>query len=150
MQKPRTAAASATEARPPAKAASESTAAPAGPGHSQAGPPAAALAKPTVEQLHSEGRALLDQAQFAAAVSKLALAAEADAGNARIWNALGYGQMRLKRHREALAAFDRAIALKPDYQNALLNRAVLKRQMGDREGAALDLKRAAELGRQRR
>ena len=93
---------------------------------------------------------MLGQAQFAAAVSKLALAAEGDAGNARIWNALGYGQMRLKHYREALAALNRAISLKPDYQNAFLNRAVLKRQMGDREAAALDLKRAAELGRKQR
>ena len=47
--------------------------------------------------------------------------------------------MRLRNYTEALAALDRAIALKPDYQNAFLNRAVLKRQMGDREGAAQDL-----------
>ena len=58
--------------------------------------------------------------------------------------------MRLKHYREALAALDRAIALKPDYQNALLNRAVLKRLMGDREGAALDLKRAAGPGGKQR
>jgi tetratricopeptide (TPR) repeat protein len=146
----RTAAASGSEARRPAKTAAKPTQPPAGPGDAQAGTPGAAPPRATAEQLHREARALLDAEQFAAAVSKLAAAAEGDAGNARIWNALGYGQMRLKHYREALAALNRAISLKPDYQNAFLNRAVLNRLMGDREAAALDLKRAAELGRKQR
>jgi len=141
-QETRTAAASKLEARPPAKKAAEPTNPPAGPGDSQAGLAGGTLSRSSAEQLHREARALLDQGQFAEAVSRLALAAAGDAGNARIWNALGYGQMRLKHHREALAALDRAIELKPDYQNALLNRAVLKRLMGDREGSARDLEQA--------
>jgi tetratricopeptide (TPR) repeat protein len=150
MQKPRSAAISGSEARPPAKTAAKPTQPPAGPADAQAGTPGAAPSRASAEQLYREARALLDAERFAAAVSKLAAAAEGDAGNAHIWNALGYGQMRLKHYREALAALDRAIALKPDYQNALLNRAVLKRLMGDREGAALDLKRAAEPGGKQR
>jgi tetratricopeptide (TPR) repeat protein len=148
QQETRAAVASEGKARAPAETVAEATKLPPGPGDAQAGPPEAALSKASAEQLHREARELMDEGQFAAAVPKLVLAAEADAGNALIWNALGYGQMRLRHHKEALAAFDRAIDLKPDYQNALLNRAVLKRLMGDREGAARDFERASELSKE--
>ncbi len=137
-------------ARPPGPTAAQPASPSAGPADSQAGLPAAAPPPASAAELHREARELLDNDQIAAAVSKLKSAVAADARNALIWNALGYGQMRLRNYTEALAALDRAIALKPDYQNAFLNRAVLKRQMGDREGAAQDLARAAELGRKQR
>jgi Flp pilus assembly protein TadD len=92
----------------------------------------------------------LDEGRFAEAVSRLALAAEGDPGTAQIWNALGYGQMRLGHYKEALAALDRAIELKPDYENAFLNRAVLKRLVGNRDGAARDFEHAANLSKQQR
>ncbi len=46
---------------------------------------------------------------------------------------------------EAIAAFDRAIALDPQHANALANRGIVRFWSGDTEGAAADFDRAAEL-----
>src|SRR5436190_1558054 len=45
----------------------------------------------------------------------------------------------------ALADYTRAIELKPDYARAYYNRAVLKKEKGDKAGAATDFKRAQKL-----
>jgi tetratricopeptide (TPR) repeat protein len=138
------------KAPPPGGTAARAATLPTGLADSPAGSAAATPATPSAQQLHREARELLDNDQFVEAVSKLKLAVAWDAENPLIWNALGYGEMRLGHFQEALAALDRAIALRPDYQNAFINRAVLKRQMGDRQGAAQDSERAAELGKKSR
>src|SRR5256885_1663135 len=55
---------------------------------------------------------------------------------ARIHNVLGQGLHRLGRHSEALASFERAIDLKPDFADAHGNRANLLAELG-RPGEAL-------------
>jgi tetratricopeptide (TPR) repeat protein len=49
------------------------------------------------------------------------------------------------REAEALAAYARAIELSPPYYEAHLNRALLRAQLGDREGAEADLRRALQI-----
>ena len=55
--------------------------------------------------------------------------------HAATWNNRGNVLRRLRRSAEALASFDKALALKPDYANALYNRANM---------LLLDMKRAEE------
>jgi tetratricopeptide (TPR) repeat protein len=94
--------------------------------------------KPSAQQLYRDGHALLAHGEFDAATAKLAQAAALDPGNALVWNALGYGRMKQERYKEALAALDKAIELKPRYKNAYENRSAVKKLLGDGSGAARD------------
>ncbi|GEM_PF-3110540 len=47
--------------------------------------------------------------------------------------------------REAIGLFDRALAIRPDYTEALLSRGIAKHQLGDAQGATDDLERAVAL-----
>jgi tetratricopeptide (TPR) repeat protein len=126
-----------TEIQPPAKPAVQ-VAAPA-PAVSPKSPERAApAAKPSAQELYREGHAMLQRGEFKEATAKLAQAAALDPGNALIWNALGYGRMKLERYKEALAALDKAIELKPRYKNAYENRSAVKKLLGDGSGAARD------------
>jgi tetratricopeptide (TPR) repeat protein len=90
------------------------------------------------QQLYKDGRALLQRDQFAAASAKFTQASALDPGNPQVWNALGYCHLRQENYKEALAAFDKAIALNPRYQNAFENRSAVKRLLGDDSGSARD------------
>jgi Flp pilus assembly protein TadD len=90
------------------------------------------------QQLYKDGRALLQLDQFAAASAKFTQASTLDPGNPQVWNALGYCHLRQKNYKEALEAFDKAIALNPRYQNAFENRSAVKRLLGDDSGSARD------------
>lgn len=60
--------------------------------------------------------------------------ADKSPGNARAWNNLGYALALADRPREALAAYDRALILKPQDYKPRLNRAALCRQAGPLPG----------------
>jgi tetratricopeptide (TPR) repeat protein len=47
--------------------------------------------------------------------------------------------------KDALADYDRAIALKPDYASSYYNRGIAKSNLGDRKNAIDDFNKAAEL-----
>ena len=53
------------------------------------------------------------------AVKKFTRATELRPGMFEAWNYLGYSQRKLGRYDAALAAYDRALSLKPDYAEAL-------------------------------
>ena len=48
-------------------------------------------------------------------------------------------------HREAIAAYDTAIRLRPDFANAYVNRGLAKEKLGQHEAAIIDYSRAIEL-----
>jgi len=99
---------------------------------------AATNLKQSPRQLYKEGRELIQQNEFAAGCAKLAQAAALDSTDPLTWNALGYGYMRQREYKEALAAFDKAIALNSRYQNAYENRGAVRRILGDDSGSASD------------
>ncbi len=98
----------------------------------------ATTAKPTAQQMYRDGRALLQNGEFAEASAKLEKAAVLDPANAMVWNALGFSRMKQKRYKEALAALDKAIDLNPRYKNAYENRSAVKQWLGDGSGSARD------------
>jgi tetratricopeptide (TPR) repeat protein len=101
------------------------------------------------QQLYKQGRELLQHGEFSAASAKLAQATALDPTDPQIWNGLGYSRMRQKHYKEALAALDKAIALKPRYQNALENRSAVRHILGDGSGSARDRIQAMLLAKHR-
>lgn len=78
------------------------------------------------------GRELINKGDFEQAANVLTEAVALDPGMAQAWNALGFAKMLLRRYDEALADFDRALKLDPNYANAQQNRASAVRAMGAR------------------
>ena len=59
----------------------------------------------------------------------------------------GNAKRRLKRHNDAIADYDEAIRLKPDYVGAYINRGNTKGKLGFKEEARKDFETALELAR---
>ena len=64
-----------------------------------------------------------------------ALALEAAPGDPRILASVGYELLLAGRKREALAAFDRVVAAKPDWSEVQFGRAMLLQEHNDHDGA---------------
>jgi|SRR5882672_1261699 len=70
------------------------------------------------EHKQQKAHAKAEQA-YAAAMKKFASATEIAPGNYQAWNYLGYTNRRLGNYDAALAAYDHALRLKPDYAEAI-------------------------------
>jgi tetratricopeptide (TPR) repeat protein len=79
------------------------------------------------------------------ALRTLNRAVELDPRRATYYNARGYVYLRLQSYANAILEFSEAIRLRPDYANALRNRASARRHAGDANRAAADEQKAAEL-----
>ncbi|MEZ5669577.1 MAG: GNAT family N-acetyltransferase [Alphaproteobacteria bacterium] len=90
---------------------------------------------------HMLGLAALQRRQFKTAERELAHAARLGPQSAIVHNQLGQAQVGLGRAAEALASFDRAIALKPDLADAHSNRAGALRMLRANGGTAPGLRR---------
>ena len=73
--------------------------------------------------LHNTGRVLLQQNKFPEAIDALTRALQLNPNLPHAWNARGYAYMRLGQRTKALADFDQALKIDPNYQNARTNRA---------------------------
>jgi tetratricopeptide (TPR) repeat protein len=106
-----------------------------------------ALAPTSTEALRllQMGRDFVLQNRFSEAMVPLTKAIELDSSWARPRNMRGYAFMRLRQYAQANDDFSEAIRLRPGFANAYVNRAAIRRLMGDREGAGQDVKKAAEL-----
>jgi lipoprotein NlpI len=80
--------------------------------------------------LNKQGRDLIAKGDFAAAEQVLAEAVAADPKLAQAWNALGFAKMLQRKYEAAVADFDRALQLDPNYANAQQNRASAVRLLG--------------------
>lgn len=87
--------------------------------------------------LYSLAVILLRRGDSAGALALLAPAAERDLAFAPLWFAQGTALQNLGRRDEALATYDRALALQPDYTEVLINSGVLLREL-HRHGPALE------------
>lgn len=102
---------------------------------------------PDAAGYHALGRQLLQSGDLAAALLVLTRAIELDPNLPQAYNARGYAHLRLKHYANAIMDFDRAIRLRPGYENAYVNRAVARRLTGDTAGEAVDQALARDLAR---
>ena len=91
------------------------------------------------------GVAALDAGDNEAAVDHLRRCVDAAPDHVRGWQALAVACSYLRRDDEALAAYDRLRALRPDDGVTCFNRGLLHLSRGRRDAATADLNRAAEL-----
>jgi len=87
--------------------------------------------------LYSLAVILLRRSEAPAALDLLAPAAAQGIGFAPVWFAHGTALQGLGRREEALASYDQALALQPDYTEVLINSGVLLREL-HRHGQALE------------
>lgn len=66
--------------------------------------------------------------------------------DAAAWNLRGVVLRQEGHIKESLKAFDKSLAIQPDYATALLNRAISREEAGDGIGACKDYQMAADLG----
>lgn len=93
------------------------------------------------------GKEQAERNDFWGALRSLNRALEIDPQSALAYNARGYVYLRLQSFANAVVEFSNAIRLRPDYANAYQNRAIARRRLGDKEGAAEDDRKAAELAK---
>lgn len=99
--------------------------------------PAATSAAPSddsAEGLYQRGRDLVNKGKPAEGIALLADAIQKEPKNAAYYNARGFGYYLAKDFKKAIQDFDEAIRLKPNYLNAVHNRALAKKNSGDTEG----------------
>lgn len=102
------------------------------------------------DALHMQGRALLSQRKFTEALTVLTQALALKPNFPMALNARGFAYQQLQQSQQALADFNAAIQFDPAYVNAFHNRAVTRRLMGDKAGAAEDQAKEQELLQKRR
>jgi len=85
---------------------------------SQAAWPAASMDAPATDPELQKGQALIEQQDWRAAVAVLDNYTHAHPTSADGFNLLGYGYRHLKRYDDALAAYEKALALDPNHRGA--------------------------------
>jgi tetratricopeptide (TPR) repeat protein len=102
------------------------------------------LANPAA--LNNRGAALLTLTRYAEADAAFDAAIRADPGAPQAWNNRGNLMMATQRPADAIACYERALALRADYLEALIGRALAKKQLGcfDEALAGLDAALALE------
>jgi tetratricopeptide (TPR) repeat protein len=65
-----------------------------------------------------------------------------NAKNAAAMDSKGFVLLRMARYRDAIASYDEALRLRPDFANSLFVRGIAKRRLGDLTGGDADLKAA--------
>ena len=73
----------------------------------------------TTEDVYAEAKAMVDSANYLAALPILLTLTSADAGNADAWNLLGFTHRKLGNMDDSAAAYLRVLAINPDHLGAL-------------------------------
>src|SRR6266508_2170101 len=85
--------------------------------------------------LHSRGLNELQQGNYEAGANLIATALRANPASVEAWANLGLALEALERHDEAVASFDKALAIKPDFAEVLCSRAVALGKLGRHDQA---------------
>jgi tetratricopeptide (TPR) repeat protein len=93
---------------------------------------------PSYDTLIETAHAQTDLGLYDKAVASASRAVEAMPGNPEAYGILGIAASYAGRYAEAFAAFDRALALDPEYDAARYNRALASLEAGDRARAELE------------
>ncbi len=117
----------------------------AGPAH-PAGDPSPTTAPEPAGQPYAQGEEMARQGKWEAAAALFGEVAAADAGHYQALNMLGYSLRQMGRTKEAIAAYDKALSIRPDYAPALEYRGVAHVMAGDRAAALADLRKLESLG----
>src|SRR5215469_1224814 len=128
-----------------ATALAVSTSAPAWQTRSAVHPrPDATAQRPHADPLH-EAEDLLQKQQYAQAEEKLQPLMAAQAKNPQAWFDLGFAQSHQEKTKDAVAAFQKAVDLSPDWFEANLNLGIILAKSGDSAAAVPMLKHALTL-----
>jgi tetratricopeptide (TPR) repeat protein len=105
-------------------------------------PPATSGASVSAEEHDRRGRALTSEGKYPEALAELTAAIQSKPDFARAYNARGYVYELQRDYQHALTDFNEAIRLDANYRNAYSNRAIARRALGDKAGAADDQQKA--------
>jgi tetratricopeptide (TPR) repeat protein len=110
-------------------------------------PKPAAVSSGPAEQLYQRGRDLINQGKPAEGREQLDAAIRQSPNVPVYYNTRGYAFFLEKDYVRAVADFDQAIALNPNYLNAMHNRALAHRGAGDTSAYNADREREIEISR---
>lgn len=107
----------------------------------------ALLVEPQLSRVYlSIGTICLAQNRHDEAIQNFDLCLKLDSQNSEAWNNKGATYSCMKKYKEAMACFNKALNIKPDYVTSLINRADIKRNIySDYNAAIKDYTRVIEL-----
>jgi tetratricopeptide (TPR) repeat protein len=92
----------------------------------------------SADALYQRGRDLVNKGKPAEGIVALTEAIHQQPNNATYYNSRGFGYYLTKDFKKAIQDFDEAVHLKPNYLNAVHNRALAKKNAGDADGYTKD------------
>jgi tetratricopeptide (TPR) repeat protein len=95
---------------------------------------------PTVSREYRQAVKAVKKEDYTKAIDLLQTVLDEDSENANAWNYMGFSLRHLKRYGEALAAYEKALKIKPKHKGALEYLGELYLQIGDLEQARAQLK----------
>lgn len=99
---------------------------------------------------YQRGRDLIYQEKHIEGRAELNEALRLEPNNPVLYNTLGFSYYSAKDYKHAIEQFDRALQLNPNYLNAMRNRSLAKKGMGDLKGYDADHRRELELNRKQK
>ena len=97
-------------------------------------------------QNYAQGEEKAREGKWAEAAALFLKVIEEDAEHYKAFNMLGYSLRKMGKAKEAIAAYNRALSIKPDYAPALEYRGVAHVMAGNKAAALADLGKLKSLG----
>ena len=97
-------------------------------------------------QNYAQGEEKARQGKWGEAVTLFRKVIEEDGQHYKAFNMLGYSLRKMGKAKEAIAAYNKALSIKPDYASALEYRGVAHVMAGNKAAALADLQKLKSLG----